>query len=316
MKTSTTHVSNRAKPCWRILTVEVLEDRRLLTTTPWQNPTLPLDVNNDHVVTPLDALIVINRLLTVGPGPLPTYDSNNPPQTFYDTNGDNMLSPLDALQVINHVLNPPSVTLTSAVPFSIDLTPQLTVTTSGSARLPDGTPVLIDVDLNGDGNFSGPGETNYMTASLFAGSASFELNPALPADTNGPYTVKMRAHLTDSFGVPGTSSVLPLLIDTTTSDALKNYVQTPDASYSLFTGDVVRRLEQCLYRLRPDDEEPDVAHARRREQDAVAALGADRRAGRHHFQHRAVVDRRRLEPWQRPCPQLRPGRRGAGGAQP
>jgi hypothetical protein len=212
----------------RILALEALEDRCYLSVSPWQNPALPLDVNNSGIVSATDALVVINRLITVGAGPLPAPDPLNPPTTFYDTNGDNRLSPIDALLVINGILNPPSVTLSTAVPFSIDLTPQLTVSSSA----PNGTPVYVDVDLNGDGLFTGPGETNYMSAPLSNGAATFELNPALPQPTNGTYTAKMRAHLLDSNGVQGTSPVLPLLIDTTTSNALRDYVQTPDSSYS------------------------------------------------------------------------------------
>ncbi|MEM8680456.1 MAG: dockerin type I domain-containing protein, partial [Planctomycetota bacterium] len=64
----------------------------------WHNAENPNDVNADGFVSPLDALAVINRLITHGPGPLET-PSTTP--TFYvDVIGDNVLSPLDALQVI------------------------------------------------------------------------------------------------------------------------------------------------------------------------------------------------------------------------
>jgi hypothetical protein len=67
---------------------------------PWQNPgpnpTDRLDVNDDGQVTPLDALLIINRqnfnntLPPTGQGP-----------PYYDVDGDGTLAPLDALLVIN-----------------------------------------------------------------------------------------------------------------------------------------------------------------------------------------------------------------------
>ncbi|MCA9119607.1 MAG: hypothetical protein H6822_13660 [Planctomycetaceae bacterium] len=85
----------------RSLSMETLEGRRLLITgvpladVP-QNFANPEDVNNDGVVSPADALIVINRL-------------NNPDQSgtqgdsFTDVDGDGVRSPRDALLVINRL---------------------------------------------------------------------------------------------------------------------------------------------------------------------------------------------------------------------
>jgi subtilisin family serine protease len=67
---------------------------------PWQNPDDRHDVSNDGLVTPRDALLVINRL-NYGGG-LPSLQTAQPPP-FYDVNGDNYLSPLDALLVINEL---------------------------------------------------------------------------------------------------------------------------------------------------------------------------------------------------------------------
>jgi hypothetical protein len=69
------------------------------TSAPWQNPSNPLDVNNDGLVSPADVLSVIDQLLEVGSGPMAAPAA--PPRLFYDTNGDNFLSPADALLVIN-----------------------------------------------------------------------------------------------------------------------------------------------------------------------------------------------------------------------
>jgi hypothetical protein len=69
----------------------------------WQNPVLAMDVNNNGNITGLDALIIINRLNTVGAGVLPAQPPPAP-YFFYDVNGDNACTPLDALIII-HELN-------------------------------------------------------------------------------------------------------------------------------------------------------------------------------------------------------------------
>jgi len=65
----------------------------------WHNAAKPMDTNNDGLVKPVDALIVINYLnsrlpRTVSPGSTPT-------RGFLATSEDNIISPLDALLVIN-----------------------------------------------------------------------------------------------------------------------------------------------------------------------------------------------------------------------
>jgi hypothetical protein len=82
--------------------METLEGRRLLITgvpvpdVPEQNFANPEDVNNDGVVSPGDALRVINRL-------------NDPDQSgsqsgsFTDIDGDGVVSPRDALLIINRL---------------------------------------------------------------------------------------------------------------------------------------------------------------------------------------------------------------------
>ena len=60
-----------------------------------QNLTNPLDASGDRMVSPLDALLIINLLNS---------NSNSPTlaaTAFYDTSGDGVVSPIDALLVIN-----------------------------------------------------------------------------------------------------------------------------------------------------------------------------------------------------------------------
>ncbi len=67
----------------------------------WKNPTLDLDVNADGIVSPIDALLVINYINTGRPVDLPTSGVVAPP--FFDTNGDEKVTSIDALLVINYL---------------------------------------------------------------------------------------------------------------------------------------------------------------------------------------------------------------------
>jgi hypothetical protein len=60
----------------------------------------PLDVNADGSITPLDALITINRLNTSGTQRLTGYATSQP---YLDVNLDGFVSPRDALMVINYL---------------------------------------------------------------------------------------------------------------------------------------------------------------------------------------------------------------------
>jgi hypothetical protein len=62
------------------------------------NSQLNVDVNNDGVVSALDALLIINKLNS-GNTTLPSTPFNSAP--FVDVNGDGSCAPVDALIVIN-----------------------------------------------------------------------------------------------------------------------------------------------------------------------------------------------------------------------
>jgi hypothetical protein len=94
----------------------------------WQNPNNRLDVNNDGVVSPHDALLLANFLYFNGSQPLPTGVGTSPfpeaPPPYYDVNGDNLLTPHDALIVIAYLRNP---TTTPTAAYS-DPAPEVTPT--------------------------------------------------------------------------------------------------------------------------------------------------------------------------------------------
>ncbi len=69
--------------------------------SPWNNELFPEDTNKDGVVTPLDALLVINQLNLSGSQSLDGSSITTPP--FLDVTNDRILTPLDALFVINYL---------------------------------------------------------------------------------------------------------------------------------------------------------------------------------------------------------------------
>ncbi len=73
--------------------------------SPHQNPQNPLDVNGDGLVTPLDALILINDLNRNPSGELPAGSAGEASPIKPDVNGDGLLSPLDVLIIINDLNN-------------------------------------------------------------------------------------------------------------------------------------------------------------------------------------------------------------------
>ena|GEM_PF-1846826 len=76
----------------------------------FSNPADPLDVNNDGLVSPIDALLVINDMNRHGARSLSGSAGGVP---YVDVNGDRAVSPIDALLVIN-AMNEPSRVASSA----------------------------------------------------------------------------------------------------------------------------------------------------------------------------------------------------------
>ncbi len=73
--------------------------------TPWQNPSQPLDANDDGSVSAIDALVIINDINVNGIRELPANNSQTADVQFVDVNGDGSVSPIDVLQVVNFLNN-------------------------------------------------------------------------------------------------------------------------------------------------------------------------------------------------------------------
>lgn len=69
---------------------------------PWQNGLDSEDIDGDGILSPVDALLVINALNAHGPRSLPDFRAASSAYAGYlDASGDGFLAPLDALLVIN-----------------------------------------------------------------------------------------------------------------------------------------------------------------------------------------------------------------------
>lgn len=86
----------------KLLTFEGLEVRRLMVSD-WQNPGQAADVNRDLTVSPIDALLGVNRLNSSA-SRIFTARAAGSTEPYFDVSGDGNHSPLDVLLVIN-VLN-------------------------------------------------------------------------------------------------------------------------------------------------------------------------------------------------------------------
>jgi PhoPQ-activated pathogenicity-related protein len=243
----------------RLLQIEPLEERRYLSVspaaapaaaeTPWHNDTYRLDVNNDAIVTTSDIIAIVNRILTQETSVLPV-PAPDPVKLFYDVTGDNKVTNNDLLLVINGLLSAPDIKITTLAPFTPDLTPEITVTATanGSATMPNGALVELDLDLNGDSDFDDPGERAQTTSTLYNGQARFNLNHGLPA-TPELYQARMQARVKNSEAVRGTSPEYALEIDLRTSNVLENYVNTPDPAYEYHqVGQTVSGVSQTPYK--------------------------------------------------------------------
>lgn len=131
---------NRART--RTILLEQLEDRRVLYS-PWQNPARPLDVDNDQTLSPLDALVLINRINTFGSGALPM--RTNPLDYYYDVDGDSQLTPLDVLQVINALNSGASGGLVFPNPGNSEVAPAGFISIP-LARLPGSHSQIVNIE--------------------------------------------------------------------------------------------------------------------------------------------------------------------------
>ena len=119
---------------------------------PYQSLTNPLDVDDDTFVAPIDALIIINVLNSVGSYALPSVVPMPMEKfPFLDTDGDGFVAPIDALLVINLLNNPVGgegeqstgdIATPSPSAVSSPAIPETALATSSAATSPINLPTL------------------------------------------------------------------------------------------------------------------------------------------------------------------------------
>ncbi|MCY2987758.1 MAG: Ig-like domain-containing protein [Planctomycetota bacterium] len=102
-------ITNNNRPTLTGIVSDLISTAGALTlsaASPWQNQTLPYDVNNDGLVTPIDALIPINHIDFYGASVVPPVAEASAPPPYLDVNGDNQVTALDVLEVITFLNDP------------------------------------------------------------------------------------------------------------------------------------------------------------------------------------------------------------------
>ncbi len=125
-----------------------------------QNGILPADVNGDGLVTPMDALLVINHISRLRSSNSAEGEAAaNGVRKFFDVNGDGVVTPLDALMVINHITK----ARRGEVPLDMEQLSALTPNADGIVRV-DSYAALNELlakrhvaDFDGDAEGEGPG---------------------------------------------------------------------------------------------------------------------------------------------------------------
>lgn len=118
----------------RRLRLETLEGRRLLAAdlSANHNYFMAEDVNMDFVVSPMDALLVINALNQGGARSFGEGETGTELNALLDVNGDKMLTPMDALAIINRLNGEGEDPVEPYVAFSYKITDTSGVPISGN----------------------------------------------------------------------------------------------------------------------------------------------------------------------------------------
>ena len=257
----------------RRLLFENLEGRVLLAAD-WQNSLNRLDISDNGVVTPFDALTVINELnlrrISDGTGQLPPRPPNWPPGDLIDADGSGSVSPFDALLVIN-ALNgdrqPPTLTAglladtaphgtfnSDGVTFSAIITGQvhdvLTGVASLQAQLDVGPLVFVSYDPRlgtftlDPSLFSGGIPDGAHTIHFLARDSVGNLSPATDVsftlDTLDPVPPAVALSLTSALGAPqdGTTNAARVtLVGHTDPNTTVTFAGTTRSALSTSRGD-------------------------------------------------------------------------------
>jgi hypothetical protein len=118
------------------------------TVSSHTNPRDPADVNNDGLVTPQDALVMINDMNQDGARTLGQWV---PGSLYLDVNGDEEFTPADILAVINRLNDDASQSASPVSGGEGEWSPSVAEISSVAVSLPTPTAAAISVDAEADG---------------------------------------------------------------------------------------------------------------------------------------------------------------------
>ncbi len=152
------------------------------TVSPWQNPTNKYDVNADGLISPSDALVIINKLLLGQTGALA---SPTPYPPYIDVSGDGSLTAVDALQIINYLnlygITPATVIQNVATPNVA--TPNVATANSASS------PAVVSAATSGNVASSSSvsvASASPATPSAAAASSALDFNAIVSSAPSSP----------------------------------------------------------------------------------------------------------------------------------
>ena len=204
----------------RARTLELLEGRVMLAAdtgvaSPWHNSLNALDVNHDAMVSPLDALMIVNDLLAHGAhvvpaqsvSPLAATSASSANVPSLDVNGDNLVSPLDLVNVVNALATTPQIDIHT---FATDLAgnPISTVAVGSDFRIETDVQDIRNPAATFQGVFSAYLNVSYDSSiALIAPGTNVSFDPffavAHTSDLSTPGLISQTGASSGSLTAPG-----------------------------------------------------------------------------------------------------------------
>lgn len=181
-----------------------------------QNPDNPQDVDGNGLVSPVDVLLVVNRINERGSALSPVRAGVSP--LFFDVNGDGQLAPQDVLVVINYLNG-----LMRSAAAEGEAAPMALAVASTPATAPWTS--VLEVAWPGSGSPGVP-RSDDLRASPWLARLVGLVTPTAPArpDVTAAVRTEFSARLTSAFGTPAALDAEPLadwesLLDVLAEDA-------------------------------------------------------------------------------------------------
>jgi len=163
------------------------------------NTSMPLDVNADLIISGLDALVVINKLIaqsessasaSATPQTATAAASSSTAQYFPDVNDDTLVSPIDALIVINFLNQPGALPSSATATIAVDSSTASNVASPAEASLTavDQAIGLIEAESPAAGDAANHGAVTPAVAVVAAPPTSRTAQLLIPANVRAAFS--------------------------------------------------------------------------------------------------------------------------------